>query len=60
MDQLVFDAAKYPRLHRLRQRIESEPAVVFARAIEAGESAAGVGAMRGQTPLEDVLSRFGG
>lgn len=56
----VFDAGKYPRLDRLRQRIESDPAVVFARAIEAGASPAGVGAMRGQIPLEEVLSRFGG
>jgi len=54
----IFDAAKYPRLYRLRQRIESDPAFVFARAIEAGERAAGVGAMRGQLPLKEVLARF--
>jgi len=54
----LFDAGKYPRLYRLRQRIESDAAFIFARAIEAGESPAGVGAMRGQIPLKEVLSRF--
>jgi glutathione S-transferase len=48
----VFDVGRYPRLHRVRQRIESEPAFVFARGIEAGERLAGVGAIRGQVPLE--------
>jgi glutathione S-transferase len=54
----IFDAGKYPRLYRLRQRIESDAAFIFARAIEAGESPAGVGAMRAQIPLEEVLSRI--
>lgn len=50
----VLDVRQYPRLHRLRQRIESDPAVVFAYAIEAGKSVAGVGAMRGQIRLDEL------
>jgi glutathione S-transferase len=55
----VLAIGKYPRLYQLRERIESDPAFVFARAIEAGENPAGSGAMQGQIPLEEVLSRFG-
>jgi glutathione S-transferase len=55
----VLDGGKYPKLHHLRDRIESDPAFVFARAIEAGESPAGSSVMQGQIPLEEVLSRFG-
>ena len=50
----VFDVGKYPRLKRVRQRIEGDPAFAFARGIEAGESLAGVGAMRGTVPFEKL------
>jgi glutathione S-transferase len=53
----VTDVANYPKLQRLRRRLESDAAFVFARAIEAGETPTGTGAMRGQVPLAEVLTR---
>jgi glutathione S-transferase len=55
----VFDAVIYPRILGLRRLIESDPAFVFAHAVEVGENPTGTGAMRGQVPLAEVLSRFG-
>ncbi len=54
----VLDVAAYPRLAAVRRRIESDPAFVFALAIEAGEHPAGSGAMLGQVPLDEVIARF--
>jgi glutathione S-transferase len=53
------DIAAYPRLAALRRRIEADPAVRFAQAIENGETPLGSGAMRGQVPLDQVITRFG-
>jgi glutathione S-transferase len=50
---------RWPRLAALRRRIEAEPAVRFALAIEAGETPAGSGAWRGHVPLADVIAQFG-
>jgi len=50
----VLEVEKYPRLCRLRRRIEAEPAVVFARGVEVGERPVGSGAMLGQVPLETL------
>lgn len=55
----VADLERWPRLEALRRRIEADPAVVFATAIEDGETPAGSGACRGQIPLADVIDRFG-
>ena len=49
----------YPRLAALRRRIEADPAVRFALAIENGETPEGSGAMHGQVPLDHVVTRFG-
>jgi len=54
----AVDAAAYPRLAALRRRIEADPAVRFAQAIENGETPEGSGAMRGQVPLDEVIARF--
>lgn len=51
--------ARWPRLAALRRRIEQDPAVIFATAIEAGEQPAGSGACRGHVALAEVLDRFG-
>jgi glutathione S-transferase len=55
----AVDVATYPRLAAVRRRIEADPAVSFALAIENGETPAGSGAMRGQIPLGEVIARFG-
>ena len=50
--------AAYPRLAALRRRLEADPAVRFAQAIENGETPQGSGAMRGHIPLDAVIARF--
>lgn len=54
----AVDGAAYPKLAALRRRIEADPAVQFAVALENGETPEGSGVMRGQIPLDDVLARF--
>jgi glutathione S-transferase len=54
----AIDAAAYPRLAALRRRLEADPAVRFALAIENGETPKGSGAMRGHLPLDEVIARF--
>ena len=55
----AVDPAAYPKLAALRRRIETEPAVRFAQAIEDGQTPSGSGACRGQVPLAEVINRFG-
>ena len=57
----VADRTRWPKLSALRTRIEAEPAVIFATAIEAGEAVAGsgTGAFRGHVSLAEVIDRFG-
>jgi glutathione S-transferase len=55
----AVDIAAYPRLAALRRRIEADPAVRFAVAIENGETPPGSGAMQGQIPLSEVIARSG-
>jgi len=50
----AIDQANYPRIARLRQNLEADPAVRFATAIESGETPAGVGACRGHVALSEV------
>lgn len=52
------DPAAYPKLAALRRRIEAEPAVRFAQAIEDGETPLGSGACLGQVPLAEVLAKY--
>lgn len=55
----VAESARWPRLAKLRARIEAEAAVRFALAIENGESPSGSDAFRGHVPLAEVIERFG-
>lgn len=56
----VADIDRWPRLKAIRERVEADPAVRFAFALEedlpAGE---GSGALAGQVPLAEVIQRFG-
>lgn len=55
----VAEAARWPRLAAWRKRVEADPAVQFALAIERGERPAGSGALRGHVDLADVIEQFG-
>ncbi|BCH33869.1 hypothetical protein MesoLjLc_57990 [Mesorhizobium sp. L-8-10] len=55
----VAEPDRWPRLEALRRRIEADPAVRFATAIENGETPVGSGALRGQLPLAEVIEKFG-
>ncbi|MEI8700224.1 glutathione S-transferase family protein [Mesorhizobium sp. M6A.T.Ce.TU.002.03.1.1] len=54
----AVDATSYPKLAALRGRIEADPAVRYAQAIEDGEKLAGSGACLGHVPLAEVIERF--
>jgi len=54
----AVDPAAYPKLASLRRRIEADPAVRFAQAIEDGETPSGSGAFKGHIPLGDVVQTF--
>ncbi|KXF75144.1 glutathione S-transferase [Paramesorhizobium deserti] len=51
----VIDRRDYPALQRLFDKLEADPAVRFAHAIERGEAPAGNGAFRGEISLDDAL-----
>lgn len=55
----VAEPARWSRLAALRRRIERDPAVQFATALELGDSPAGSGALLGHMPLSEVIERFG-
>ena len=52
----AIDPSDYPKLRALKARLEANPAVIFATAIENGEQPAGSGAMKGQVPLKELLA----
>jgi glutathione S-transferase len=51
----VLDRRDYPALQRLFERLEADPAVRFAHAIERGEAVRGAGGFRGEVGLEEAL-----
>jgi glutathione S-transferase len=53
----VVDRRDYPGLQRLFERLEADPAVQFAHAIERRETARGTGGFRGEIGLEEALGR---
>ncbi|HBP5362043.1 MULTISPECIES: glutathione S-transferase family protein [Pseudomonas aeruginosa group] len=54
-----FDlASDFPRLHRHLEKLEQDPAVRFAHAIEDGLPAQTSGEFKGEVALEDVASRL--
>lgn len=56
----VAPVTNWPKLHALRTRLESDPAVVFAIAREDGKTPKGSGALVAQLPLADVIARHSG
>ena len=55
----VADKSRWPKLAALRQRLEADPAVIYATALENGEDRPGTGACLGHCALKDVIERFG-
>src|SRR5690606_11849766 len=55
----VADPARWPKLHTLRRRLEADPAVVYATALENGETVAGSGACKWHVQLREVIEQFG-
>ena len=55
----VAEPERWPRLLAVRRRIEADPAVQFALAVEDGQTPTGSGALLGQVPLSEVIERFG-
>lgn len=51
----VFGAGEFPRIDALRARIEQDPGVRFAHAIEHEQPAVSAGGFRGHVSLEEVL-----
>lgn len=50
---------RWPKLAAVRRRIEADPAVIYATAIENGESPTGSVACLGHVALAEVIDRFG-
>jgi glutathione S-transferase len=55
----VETISRWARLRTIRQRVEADPAVIFATALESGETPKGSGACVGHVPLADAIERFG-
>lgn len=54
----VVQSGMYPRLERLIDRLEADPAVIFAHAIEDARPATSSGGFRGHVALEALSSRL--
>jgi glutathione S-transferase len=55
----VADRRGWPKLAALRQGLEADPAVLYATALEKGDSSPGNGACVGHIALAEVIDRFG-
>ncbi|RCS23084.1 glutathione S-transferase family protein [Phyllobacterium salinisoli] len=52
----VIDRRDYPALQRLFEKLENDPAVQFAHAVERGDAPAGNGGFKGEIALDEALS----
>lgn len=55
----VAERRRWPKLAALRERLEADPAVIYATALENGDSNPGGGFCTGHAALADVMVRFG-
>lgn len=56
----VADPARWPKLAKLRQRLEADPAVIYATALENGDDVPGSGALQGHLSLTGVIAHLQG
>ncbi|MBC9248298.1 glutathione S-transferase family protein [Paracoccus sp. 11-3] len=54
----VAEKSRWPKLAAIRQRLEEDPAVAYASALENGERAQGSGACQDHLDLSEVIQRF--
>lgn len=55
----VAPRTRWPKLDAVRRRLEADPAVIYALAVENGEKVNGTGACLGHVALDEVIQRFG-
>ena len=55
----VAEPVRWPKLAALRARLEADPAVTYATALESGETAPDSGLCLGHVPLAEVIERYG-
>jgi len=55
----VAEPLRWPKLAALRARLEADPAVAYATALESGETAPGSGLCLSHVPLAEVIERYG-
>jgi glutathione S-transferase len=55
----VADKSRWPKLAALRARLEADPAVIYATALEVGDVRSGTGTCLGHVALSEVIERFG-
>jgi glutathione S-transferase len=55
----VAERSRWPKLDAIRTRLEADPAVIFATALENGETPKGSGALQGHVPLRELIERYG-
>ncbi|HDJ1439366.1 TPA: glutathione S-transferase family protein [Serratia rubidaea] len=55
----VAASTRWPKLAALRSRLEADPAVIYATALESGDMQSGNGACSGHIALPEVIERFG-
>lgn len=55
----VIERRNYPNLQRLYERLEADPAVAFAHAIENRQPAATTGKFAGEVSLDEALAQLG-
>ncbi|KTE01114.1 glutathione S-transferase [Sphingopyxis sp. H038] len=55
----VAEPIRWPKLAALRARLEADPAVAYATALESGATAPGSGLSLGHVPLAEVIELYG-
>lgn len=55
----VAERSRWPKLAAVRTRLEADPAIVYATALENGASDRGTGLCAGHIALADLIARFG-
>ncbi len=55
----VADRRRWPKLDTLRARLEADPAVIHATALESGEASTGSRTCKGHVELADLIDRYG-
>ncbi|MBX3445340.1 MAG: glutathione S-transferase family protein [Parvibaculaceae bacterium] len=54
----VAPKERWPKLAALRARLEADPAVIYATALEEGETQQGIGACKGHVPLAELIAQI--